>query len=80
MFYVERGENWYNRADPDALGGADSCAELANCPAPHGGFVTKGDANDNYDQVHPTRSTVVRPEWVIGTAELRVPELGWLRL
>jgi len=80
MFHVERGENWYSRADPAHLGDADSCAELVDCPAPHSGFVTKGDANENYDQVYPTRSTVVRPRWVIGTAEGRIPELGWVRL
>ncbi|MBX0322528.1 S26 family signal peptidase [Halomicroarcula sp. F13] len=79
MFYVEDGENWYDRADPDAIGAADSCADLRNCPAPHDGFVTKGDFNDAYDQVTGT-STVVRAEWVVGTAELRVPGLGWLRL
>ena len=80
MFYVEDGENWYDRADPDALGGADSCRELANCPAPHAGFVTRGDAVGTYDQARPTTTTVVRPRWVVGTAEYRVPELGWLRL
>ncbi|MDS0260223.1 S26 family signal peptidase [Haloarcula sp. S1CR25-12] len=80
MFYVESGENWYDRTDPDAVGGAESCVELTHCPAPHDGFVTRGDANGKYDQVRPTESTVVRPRWVIGTAEARVPELGWLRL
>ncbi len=79
MFYVEAGENWYDRADPDGLGGADNCRELANCPAPHAGFVTRGDAVGTYDQVRPTTTTVVRPAWVIGTAEYRIPKLGWLR-
>ena len=80
MFYVEEGESWYSRADQEYIGDADSCEELANCPAPHGGFITKGDANPNYDQVQPARSSVVRPRWVVGTAELRAPELGWVRL
>ncbi|GGO02905.1 S26 family signal peptidase [Haloarcula pellucida] len=79
MFYVEKGENWYDRADPDDVGTAGSCADLRNCPAPHDGFVTKGDFNDAYDQVTGT-STVVRDEWVVGTAELRIPGLGWVRL
>ncbi|WP_236044820.1 S26 family signal peptidase [Haloarcula nitratireducens] len=79
MFYVEDGENWYDRADPDAVGGADDCAELRNCPAPHAGFITKGDNNDAYDQA-TTTSGVVRAEWVVGTAELRIPGLGWIRL
>jgi signal peptidase len=81
MFYVEDGENWYDRADPDALGGADSCRELANCPANYSGFITKGDNNRHYDQIggRPI-SDPVRPEWIIGTAEYRVPLLGEIRL
>ncbi|MFC6756698.1 MULTISPECIES: S26 family signal peptidase [Haloarcula] len=80
MFYVEEDEKWYSRADPESIGDADNCEELANCPAPHAGFITKGDANGRYDQVQPTKSTVVRPRWVIGTAEVRVPGLGLVRL
>jgi signal peptidase len=82
MLWVEGGENWYDRADPGAVAGADDCSELEHCPAPHAGFITKGDnerTNRNYDQV--TRlSAPVRPEWVVGTAELRVPYLGHVRL
>jgi len=81
MLYVEEDENWYARADPDAVGGADNCAELANCPANYSGFITKGDNNVNYDQVGTTPiSAPVRPQWVIGTAEWRVPLLGEIRL
>lgn len=81
MFYVEAGENWYDRADPGARGRADNCAELTNCPANYSGFITKGDNNRHYDQVggRPI-SDPVRPEWVIGTAEYRVPLLGEIRL
>ncbi len=81
MFYVEAGENWYDRADPDARGGADNCAELTNCPANESGFITKGDNNRHYDQIggRPI-SDPVRPEWIIGTAEYRVPLLGEIRL
>ena len=81
MFYVEDGENWYSRADPDHLGDADNCEELANCPADGGGFITKGDNNDQYDQVGSSPiSEPVDPEWVVGTAEYRVPLLGEIRL
>jgi signal peptidase len=83
MFWVEDGENWYDRADPAHLGGAENCAQLANCPADHAGFVTKGDYNDRYDQVgRPGRpiSEPVKPSWVVGTAEARVPWLGNVRL
>lgn len=83
MFWVDEGENWYDRADPAHLGGAENCEQLANCPADHAGFVTKGDWNDRYDQVgRPGRpiSEPVRPSWVVGTAELRIPWLGNVRL
>ena len=81
MLYVDAGENWYDRADPDAIGSADNCRELANCPADYAGFITKGDNNAMYDQagLNPI-SDPVRPEWVIGTAEYRVPLLGEIRL
>jgi len=45
-------------------------------PAPHAGYITKGDNNAGYDQpmlgVEP-----VRPEWVVAVAKLRVPYLGY---
>ncbi len=81
MFWVEEGERWVDRADDRFLGGADSCAAIAGCPAPHDGFITKGDDNRAYDQAGVGRvSQPVRPEWVIGTAELRLPGAGWVRL
>jgi len=81
MFWVEKDERWYDRADKGAISGADSCEEMANCPAPHAGFVTKGDANGAYDQVGPSpHSGPVKPEWIVGTAEERVPGLGCIRL
>jgi signal peptidase len=82
MFWVNESENWYDKANPDYLGSASDCEELRNCPAPHAGFVTKGDndaTNPNYDQVAGI-SGPVRPDWVVGTAELRIPKLGCIRL
>ena len=82
MFFVEEDEDWYDRADPAAVGGADDCSELHHCPAPHAGFITKGDnqrTNANYDQASRL-SAPVRPGWIVGTAELRVPYLGHVRL
>ncbi|GCF13712.1 S26 family signal peptidase [Haloarcula mannanilytica] len=82
MLWVDTGENWYDRANPAYVGGADSCAELRNCPAPHAGFITKGDnevSNTQYDQVNGA-STVVRPQWVIGTGVFRIPRLGYVRI
>ncbi|WP_276273397.1 S26 family signal peptidase [Haloarcula litorea] len=81
MFYVEDGENWVDRANPEYLGAAESCEAVRTCPAPHAGFITKGDNNGNYDQVGSNPiSGVVRPAWVVGTAEWRVPVLGQIRL
>lgn len=80
-FWVDDGENWYDEANEEFLAGADNCEELANCPAPHAGFITKGDANPQYDQVGVSAiSEPVEPSWVIGTAEFRIPWLGWVRL
>ena len=80
MLYVEEGENWVEDADPAALGSANTCSDLDYvCPAPHSGYITRGDNNPTYDQV--TRvSTVVKPEWVVGTGELSIPYLGTVRL
>jgi signal peptidase len=80
-FWVNESENWYRKADPAHVGAATSCADLRHCPAPHAGFVTKGDNNTRYDQVGVDPiSTVVKPAWVVGTAEFRVPWLGHVRL
>jgi len=84
MFWIEGDENWYDKADRQAVGRYDRCGEsvdeaMPNCPAPHAGFVTKGDANSRYDQVDGL-SGPVRPEWVVGTAEVRIPLLGCIRL
>jgi len=87
-FWVEASENWYPRANGDYVAGADACETdsdpdtdtgLRNCPAPHQGFVTKGDANSNYDQATGL-SEPVKARWLIGTAEARIPGLGWIRL
>jgi signal peptidase len=82
MFWVEEGENWYDEANQDhIMDSTGSCEELRNCPAPHAGFITKGDANRYYDQSGGmTISGPVKPSWVRGTAEVRVPWLGWVRL
>ena len=80
VFWVDAGENWYDRADPAVMAGEGTdCGDAPNCPAPHAGFVTKGDSNAFYDQAEGL-SAPVRPAWVVGTAELRVPWLGWIRL
>ncbi|MFC7172349.1 S26 family signal peptidase [Haloplanus litoreus] len=78
QFWVEEGENWYEQADPEYVTASD-CGEMPNCPAPNAGFVTKGDANREYDQVNGI-SEPVKPGWIVGIARVRVPYLGWVRL
>ncbi|GAA0724882.1 signal peptidase [Halorubrum trapanicum] len=78
MFHVTEGENWYDRADEEYHNAVD-CESLANCPAPHDGYVTLGDNNGAYDQASGL-SPPVRAEWVDGVARLRVPYLGYIRL
>jgi signal peptidase len=81
-FWVEAGENWVDtKADPGAMKGA-RCHEIVSCPAPHDGFITKGDANPGYDQLPRSgaKTTVISPEWVTGKAMARVPWLGEIRL
>ncbi|QIB76317.1 S26 family signal peptidase [Halogeometricum borinquense] len=77
-FYVEAEENWYDKANPNYIN-ADSCAELRNCPAPHAGFITKGDANGRYDQASGIAEPV-KTEWIDGVAHVRIPYLGYVRL
>lgn len=79
QFWVDEGENWYERADPDLVAGTENCDQLLNCPAPHPGFVTKGDANNAYDQAVDF-SEPVKPQWVVGEANVRIPFLGWVRI
>lgn len=77
-FHVEEGENWHDRADERYIDD-ENCEELPNCPAPHAGYITKGDDNAGYDQVRGI-SEPVDPAWVTGIAQVRVPFLGWIRL
>ncbi|WP_251341995.1 S26 family signal peptidase [Haloplanus halophilus] len=79
QFWVEDGENWYDRANPDYIS-SSGCDEMPNCPAPNAGFVTKGDANAQYDQVNSISDEPVKPEWIVGVARVRIPYLGWVRL
>ena len=80
-FWVESGENWYDEANPAYIDAAN-CAQLNNCPAPHAGFITKGDNNGKYDQAYDpvAISSPVRPAWVEGVARVRIPYLGYVRL
>jgi len=76
-FPVDAGEDWTDRADPELL--AADCAELATCPAPYDGYVTRGDANELYDQSAGI-APVVPEAWIAGKALFAVPNLGWVRV
>jgi len=71
QFRVDAGENWYDRANPEYVGEADSCSELRYCPAPHGGWITKGDNNRMYDQAGGLLPVVPRG-WVTGSPTVSV--------
>lgn len=77
-FWVEAGERWVSEANPAFLRD-DDCAAVPSCPAPHDGFVTKGDANPYYDQAQGI-ATIVKPSWIRGTAEFAIPWVGHVRL
>lgn len=77
-FWVEQGENWYEEADKQYVY-AKSCDELRNCPADNAGFITRGDANNRYDQAIGF-SKPVKTDWVIGVAKARIPYAGWLKV
>jgi len=78
MFYVEEGENWVKDANEDYLLDAQSCSHIDSCPAPHAGYITKGDNNGYYDQAQIGREPI-KPEWVKGTVEAKVPYIGLVR-
>ncbi len=80
-FFVEEGENWHDRANPDYVSASD-CDGLQHCPAPHDGYITKGDndgSNAQYDQANGI-APVVKADWVTGVARLRAPYVGYIRL
>lgn len=68
-FYVEEGENWYDRANKDYIE-ASSCNELSNCPAPRDGYITKGDNNPVYDQTNTVKP--VKEENIHSKAQYKV--------
>ncbi|SEQ78164.1 S24/S26 family peptidase [Natrinema salaciae] len=79
-FWVEEDEKWVETKASEEIVGNATCTEVATCPADHAGFVTKGDANNGYDQYGNGISDIVKPEWVQGKAMFRIPWLGHVRL
>lgn len=77
-FWVTEDEEWFSRANKTYVN-AQNCEQLRNCPAPHSGYITLGDDNQRYDQALGF-STPVKPDWVVGTAKVRIPLLGWITI
>jgi signal peptidase len=68
---IHRASCWVGEGQPMWPGGPR---------APHSGFLTLGDNNFFYDQstsISPDEP--VRPEWVLGVSQFRIPYLGLLR-
>jgi signal peptidase len=63
MYWVEEGEPMWANGSP----------------APHAGYITKGDNNRAIDQA-ASISTLqpVKQEWIIGVARVRIPYMGYL--
>lgn len=78
MFHVEKGEDWTSRADSEYMT-TTNCLALEYCPAPNDGFITKGDANGQYDQVAGISGPVPAND-VIGIAQWHIPYLGQIQL
>lgn len=82
-FWVEKGDNWVEQADPAIIGEDTTCSDIESCPAEHDGFITKGDSNSGYDQeagAGARSDAIVKPEWITGKASFRIPWLGNVRL
>lgn len=69
ILHVEEGEDWYENLNIERV---DSCEELNNCPAPHDGFITKGDNNLRYDQ-EANFTSPVKSEWILGRTVTSAP-------
>jgi signal peptidase len=68
---IHRAIYWVDEGQPMWPGGP---------AAPHSGYITLGDNNFFYDQstsISPDEP--VRPEWVLGVSQFRIPYLGMLR-
>lgn len=78
MFHVEQGEDWTDRLNPK-YASTTNCSRLQYCPAPHDGFITKGDANSEYDQTSEI-SGPVPAEDITGVARFKIPYVGRLHL
>lgn len=78
-FWVDEGDNWVEKGDPELLADIESCDQVDTCPAPNDGYITAGDANGEYDQIGNGYAPVTEAE-IIGVGQYRIPWLGWIRI
>lgn len=78
IYHTQKSENWVEEVNKTNLRNND-CELTPNCPAPNSGFITLGDNNNQYDQ-SAELSRPVKPEWIVGRAEIKIPYLGYIRL
>ena len=72
---IHRAMYWVEAGEPMWKGGQ---------AAPYAGYITKGDnviTNQHFDQEGQISYYMpVKKEWIIGTAQYRIPYLGYIRL
>ena len=75
---MDESENWLDNVVSVNVDGGN-CRTVLNCAAPQSGFITKGGANSQYDQVMEFNGPV-RLRGISGKAMVRIPWLGYVRL
>jgi signal peptidase len=76
IYDVDRGENWVIDANQSAIPSGWGCGEIEQCPAPHDGYITKGDNNTYFDQTGSY--SVVGREDILGIAIIYIPDGGFI--
>jgi signal peptidase len=76
MYAVDEGENWVQTANQSGIPSGWGCERIEQCPAPHDGYITKGDNNTYYDQT--AEYGVVERSDVLGIAIIRIPHAGFI--
>jgi signal peptidase len=77
MIKVDKGENWYEEANPEYFSeNISHCNDLTNCPAPKSGYITKGDNNDVYDQ--SAGRSIVQKEHIFAESDISISSIGYI--
>lgn len=79
VFYrVDKGENWIDGINtytgPSYTIEPGVCQKIKHCPAPHSGYITKGDNNTLPDQLQGME--IINKSNIIGVAHFRIPSIG----